>query len=451
MSKFSTRLTVLFIILAIAGGFYFTSNHATSNNQAYYSGKAISYRGQVIFGTVNRDQMELFRMQGNGISRVAMFGNLSADHRFNDLAFNQEGSDLYLYLIDGFSIYKYRVSEPTTPVLVSQTAQKETNEWLKTIRIAGDRIVTVGNNGIKTWSTDLQAVVSTKIITNTVAENVNFSPEGAFVFSQEGTMLSIYNMPGRNVNMSSQKLLDYQIGATNDLTIDQASVHKVFNDTERSMVYIVDDMDLRKMDMSANTYKTFRHISTLGYDVAGTQAADHLYFSDGIGVVKFNKDSLKPIKWRYTTNLADGNGWAMGMEVVNYGSGERVILFNNANIVLMDENLKVLDTFVLRESDPMPIVEPMSLRTDRNRAAANSEVMVSGTGFSAGEQLRIDFVSSARGAYPSTVTVATSFAGTNGRFAKIVSVPSTLKKGQVDIIVTGLASAKHYNTSFTIE
>jgi hypothetical protein len=264
-------------------------------------------------------------------------------------------------------------------------------------------------------------------------------------------MLSIYNMPGRNVNMSSQKLLDYQVGATNDLTIDQASVHKVFNDTERSKVYIVDDMDLRQMDMSANTYKTFRHISTLGYDVAGTQTASHLYFSDGIGVVKFNKDSLKPITWRYTTNLADGNGWAMGMEVVNYGSGERVILFNNANIVLMDENLKVLDTFILRDTDPMPIVEPMSLRTDRNRAASNSEVLINGTGFSAGEQLRIDFVSSARGAYPSTVTVATSFAGTNGRFAKIVSVPSTLKKGQVDIVVTGLASAKHYNISFTIE
>ena len=48
---------------------------------------------------------------------------------------------------------------------------------------------------------------------------------------------------------------------------------------------------------------------------------------------------MKLERYAWTSNLGGTQSWAMGLKVV-YDQGDKVIVFNNYNITVLDSNLK---------------------------------------------------------------------------------------------------------------
>jgi hypothetical protein len=148
---------------------------------------------------------------------------------------------------------------------------------------------------------------------------------------------------------------------------------------------------------------------------------------------------MKEVDYAWTGNLGAYGGWAMGLETV-YNNGEKIIIFNNTNILVLDDKLnKIAVALASEEADDTP-VENLYLKLDKNRAAVNSDVMISGGGYFPYEQLTITFGKDR----------ITSVSDANGRFSSIIKVPQ-LRAGMHDIKVEGVESSLHYSISFQVE
>jgi len=185
--------------------------------------------------------------------------------------------------------------------------------------------------------------------------------------------------------------------------------------------------------------KEFKHISDKGYDVDGLINSQYLYFSDGIGIVKVQKSDLKPVDWVYTTSIGAKNGWSMGLRVVEDSGGEKVIVFNDTSILIFDEKLELISYHESIEEEDRAI-EPLYLKLDKNSGAPNSQISLQGGGFSPNEELIISFIKEK----------ITQQADNQGRFIKIINVPSVLPI-RTDIKVVGKYSGLNYSIAFDIK
>src|SRR3989338_4126863 len=402
---------------------------AKGQSRTYYLGDAIIYNGQVIIGSTNLGNgLEIFKLEADKLVRAAKINLFKAQYadadKFYDLAFSQEQEKLYVYLVDGRYLYKYDISDLSSPSLVSQIRD---NAWdyFMGVDKQGDKILTFGLKGIKVWNLDGQIIDSYNLI-NQFAYNINFQP-GDFILDMAADRLKFYDKNSRQF--------------IREVPFSSGEVHnrKVMADRASGEIYLVDDEALKKYDYSGQLKNVFKHISNRGYDVDGLAGQDHLYFTDGKCVVKFAKSNLRPIKWAYTTDLGESNGWAMGLKVLKDGIGEKVVIFNNSTILLLDQDLKMISYAAADAADVQPS-ENLFLRLDKNRAAPNSAVLLNGGGYAAGEELAIIFASQ-------SYLVKTD---SDGRFTTIINVPSVLSV-KTDIKVMGKSSGLSYSIGFEIE
>ncbi len=403
-----------------------------SKTKSYYSGDAIIYNGELIVGSTNMGGLELFKLSGDKLVRLSKIRSFRAQYSgfddFYDLAFNQEAGKLYVYLVDGKFLYKYDISDIAHPVLVSQISDNSWDYFLA-VEKSLDKILTVGLNNSKLWNNANQVIDTFNVVNKTQAYNVNYSKDGDYLVNINRDKLQVYSLITRG-----------QV-AEASIFINNEHNRKSFKDKNNGIVYVVDDSFLRKINLGGELLDSFKHKSTLGYDVDGLDLKNHLYFSDGIGIVKFNKDNLEPIKWVYTGNLGQSNGWAMGLKVVGDALTEKVVVFNNSSILVLDENLKLLANYNAIEEDTNPeITESLFLSVDKNHSAANSEILLHGGGYGAGENLTITFADKKFAAKADGL----------GRFSTFLIVPSVLPGGY-DIKVIGAVSGQSYSLGFKIE
>jgi len=435
---FLGTVALIFIGMVAIGVMLITVPRVLGQQKSYHSGDAVSYQGQLVFATTNRGKAEIFKLDQGKIVRTSRILLQTAGTTYGDPVFMEEYGDLYLYLVDGRNLYKYKITNPFNPILVKQTSEVGLGDWFSGVIRADNRIVTVGADGLKLWTPALERIDVYKMpVANPY--NVILSPQGSFIFNLESGLFTLFNSPNRNVYAAFNNFDQYSISKAR-VSMSDNHDHKAFNDDSETMLYLVDDRELRQIDFTSYTTKTFRHISNLGYDVAGIQGENHLYFSDGLGLVKMDKTNFMPITWVYTTSKFGKNGWAMGLKAVNTDNGQRVVVFNNSAILVMNDKLGLVDSYTYDENESEPVKSALSLSLDRNRAAVNSVIALSGTGFGANEQLTITFAGSSY----------TAQADETGRFTKIITVPN-VNKQRIDIKVTGDISKLIYSIAFEIE
>jgi hypothetical protein len=211
---------------------------------------------------------------------------------------------------------------------------------------------------------------------------------------------------------------------------------------------MADDAAVKKLNINGEIEKSFHYTGPFGYDVTPSYDARYIYFSNGIGVVKLRKSDMSVVSYLYTQGLANTGGWAMGIKAVKDSEGEKLVVFNNSNIIVLDSDLKPLPhkdfgiAFVQStEEDNSPdIIEPLFLKIDKNRAPVGGKVILSGGGFSKNEALRVELAGAAFDAE----------AGLDGRFSQLITIPN-LPKQKADFKVIGLNSGVKYNLGFEIE
>lgn len=419
----------LFIFFA---GAVMSAPRVSGKNKPYYTGDAIRYNNATIIGSTNMDKIELFKVVDSRIVKASEI--VSPRHQFSgfdsfyDVIFNIEDGDLFAYAVDGIHLYKYDVSDPFSPRLERQVKNNANNwDWMLGLEKTGNNVVTVSKSGVQIWNHGMDIIDYHKIPKSKDFYNVAFSADGNHIYNVEDGIVQVYDVKAREFLPS--------------LAVETEENHnrKVYG--ENKAVYLADDIGMKKIDLAGNTVSRFNFTGSLGYDVVPSVGGNHLYFSDGVGIVKVAKSDLKPAAWAYTGNLGGSESWAMGLKVLNANGQDQLVVFNNSNILVLNADLKKVDSYRSSEkSEKAEIKEAMFLRLDRNRAAANSQVLLSGGGFGVNEALAISFGGKA-------TNIA---ADQNGRFSQVLQVPEA-PKGGLDIKVTGQASKLHYSIGFIIE
>ncbi|MBU4216809.1 hypothetical protein L6270_03205 [Candidatus Parcubacteria bacterium] len=429
ITKYAILSASIFVISVVYIAF-----RAEGQIKPYYSGDAVYANGKVIFGSMNNDGvLELFSFSNNAIQRGAVIKSSaallprSATKRIYDFALTNEGGKAFVYTAEGKKMSKYDISNINVPVFVKQVVENN-GDWYIGIKKYDGRLMTVGTKETKLWNYNLQNIDGFKVL-NTRSYNVGISNEGDYIFNIGTTSVSIFDTVVRNY---ASKL---------NLKITDNHFRKSYFDDKLNKLFVADDEKLVQVATNGTVTDTYKHISNSGYDVDAVQNSAHVYMTDGLGVIKLNKSNLDQVKWAYTTN-ANGKkgGWAMGLNVVATDKGEKLVVFNNSNIIVMDSNLKVLGSVdAIEESDVAFIEEPLLIRLDKTDALVNMPVLVSGTGFAYNEEITVTILGK------SFLTNADS----NGRFKTNITVPGSLPK-RADIKATGKASKLTYSTSINI-
>ncbi|MFA5163318.1 MAG: hypothetical protein WC441_02190 [Patescibacteria group bacterium] len=401
-----------------------------SKIRSYHSGDAINYSNQIIVSSTNTDSLEIFKLTGSDLVRVLKFKPFDPTYNkygsFSDARLSEENGRLYVYAISEFTIYKYDISD-----LASAKLEKKVKntywDWYYRIDKFGNRIATVGNKGMKIWDTDLNTLDSYSFKpSNRYSVRSNSSEQ--FIFGIDGSNLQIFDRWTRNI--TKEFSLDYSNLDTN---------HKVYYDLIRNEIFVSDDVYTKKFDFNGRLLASFKHLNNTGYDVDSTLGNDFIYFSNGFGVVKLKKDDMGLAKYAYTTTIAKPEGWAMGLKVLNSDQGDRVVVFNNSSILVLDQDLKKLGFAPAQEEETSSAQENLFLTLDRNIAANGSSVVLFGGGYFPQEPVMVDFAG--------TKTLAQ--ADWKGRFVQTLTVPSN-KSGWVDIKAEGQNSGLSYSINFKI-
>lgn len=399
---------------------------AKTTTQPYYSGEAISFRGDVIIGTVNTGALELFKLENNNISKVNLIQSPESKYpKFYDLAFQKKNGRAYLYLTNGRYLYEYDVSDPRNLRLVDKLKD---NSWDFFVNISnfGDKIATVGTNGLKVWNSENKVINSFKVH-YTTPDNIRLTNNGNFIYKIYGNKFRIIDSFYREI---SQELA---------LNISDEHIRNPYFDDATGAFFAVDDDYLNKIYLDGRVEK-FKHTSNLAYDVDGLNNSEYIYFSDGVGIVKSRKSDLNPVDWRYTQGDGGGSGWAMGLRVVNTINGDNIIVFNGSSIIAYDHNLDPIASYGASEKEYFE-AEPPIIKADRYRAFSGQEIYIYGQNFGNDELIEIEFNGERWQARTNN----------KGVFSARIIVPEVrYSHKNYDIKATGMTSDLSCSVSFTV-
>lgn len=416
--------------LFIAGLFLFGgTKDAKTALKPYYSGDATFYNGNLMVVSANTGRIELFKLENANLARLADLraGSGQDSAVFSDAKLKIENGRLFIYATSGFSIYKYDVSD-TNSVRLEKQIKNSYWEWYTRMDSFGDYLLTFSDRGLKVWNSNLEAVDSYDFKPNN-DYSVN-SDGGPFVFAYNGSNLEIYNRISRTILKSIP--LSFNTSKNN---------RRSYYDSSRGEIYVVDDSYTRKLSFEGASLNSFRHLDQPGYDVSSYNNSEFIYFSNGVGVVKLRKDNFKLSTYAFTSNLGGSGGWAMGLKVVDDAQQGKVVVFNGANILVLDHNLKKIATRKAEEENTSQTPqENVFLYLDHNIGAAGANVNLSGGGFWARENVKIDF--------GGNKYIATT--DWQGRFTQTIAVPN-IPAAFIDIKTEGQNSGIHYNISFKIQ
>jgi hypothetical protein len=418
-------------LVALLSGVVFM-NDGLTKTKAYYSGDAIEYQGKLVIASANTGSLEIFKFVdgklANVVKQPAPVDGQVRSSTYNDVLFNIEEDSLYVYATSGSTLYKYDFSNLANITLVN-SSRDNTWDWLGHLDRINGRIVTSGSKAVKLWNTDLQVVDSFKLANQTNPYNVRVDADSHFIFNINGAKLQIFDRDYRSVTREL------------DLNVNVATGNKQLY-SEDNMLYVIDDQALTKVSVTGDIYKTLKHDSQFGYDVVASRDGRSLYASNGATVLKINKNDFSSVAKFADSKLKVASSWAMGLKQVTTAKGEVLVVFNNSNILVLDNGLRPYAMVLATEEEGFTLPsESMFITASKNAGAPLSEVTVTGGGFGSNEDIKITFAE----------TNYQTKADSQGRFSAVVVVPSGLKdQGRVDIKAAGVISGRHYSTAFTI-
>lgn len=429
IKKNMRKWIIISVILISTASLFFFANPGKSRLKSYYSGDAISFNNQVYISSTNTGRLEIFRLQADKLDRLASAQPYNA--RFNsygdfyDAIFNIEGNHLYVYAVSNYTLYKYELND-TKLTLIAEN--KNTYwEWYNRVAKFGDDIVTISAKGIKVFSPNLEVIVAHDF--NNTAAPYNLSgtnPRFYLSVDEANNALFVYDREAR------------EVVATIPLNFKHDKGNRRAYQDIHGNIFVVDDYYAKKFNVAGKLLASYPHLDFQGFDISGNDHSEYVYFSNGVGVVKLDKN-MKEVDYAWTGNMGTNAGWAMGIKSI-YNNGDKLVVFNNTSILVLDDKLNKIAAVLASEETDKFASENLFLKLDKSRAAVNSEIMITGGGYFPYEDLNITF---GKEKYSTKTDI-------NGRFSKIITVPQ-LKTGGYDIKVSGLESTLHYSISFQVE
>ncbi|NLZ74424.1 hypothetical protein GX917_00745 [Candidatus Falkowbacteria bacterium] len=422
------KIIIFSVVLVSLISIFFIVKPGESITQSYYSGDAISYQNNVYIVTTNTGSLEIFKLADKELvplTKIRPYNSLFNSYgKFFDAKFSTEDDHLYVYAVSNYTIYKYEIIG-TNFELVKKTTNSFW-EWHNRVDKIGDKLITISAKGVKVYNTDLESIVAYDFKNINAPYNISGNDQFLLSVDEEESALLIYDI--NKDSIITQIPLNFKFEKGN---------RRAYQDLNNN-IYVVDDYQAKKFDLNGKLLGSFTHLDYQGFDMAASGLTNHVYFSNGVGVVKLNSEmGLEDYAW--TGNLGGYAGWAMGLKVV-YNQGDKIIIFNNSNILVLDDKLdKIASLTATAEAEIYPL-ESLFLNLNHNMATVDSEVLVSGGGFLPQEEVNLSFNNA------SLKNIATDY---RGRFSTKIKVPN-VANGVYDIKVTGNDSELSYSISFQV-
>jgi WD40 repeat protein len=430
IKKITVKSWFILLLVVFVAPFLFVAQGQTKI-QAYYSGDAVSYQGQIIIASANTGYLEVFALQNKQLAPLIKAkiynGAYNTYSDYSDVKLSVEGSNLYVYATSAFTVYKYNFSDLAHLTLVASATNSYWN-WYDRIDRYGDTLGLVGKNGVDFINANLQTVVSAAFVPT---EKYSLRGDSQFLFGITDNKLQIYDRTKQEIVQTIP--LNYTSAETN---------RKIYFNAADQTVFVIDDYYMKKFSVTTGQLlASFRHLDAAGYEAESTASDSKVYFSNGLGVVALGKADLKVKNYVYTTDLSGPQGWAMGLKLLNTPTGDVLVVFNASNILVLDQNLHKIAAVRATETTVQQATEALFLNYDHNFGAAGAAINLNGGGYWPNEKLTIAFGS---------VTATTVTADNHGRFTAKVIVPN-LAAQRLDIKVTGVSSQLGYSTSFDLK
>lgn len=427
--QFTKYFWLLFAFLIV--GAFLPFNSGQAKVQPYYSGDAVYYQGKIIIGSTDTGFLELFKYSNNKLERVIKLKNynqlLNSYENFSDLKFSVENNHLYVYTTSGYTVYKYDFSDISSLTLLSSSKNTFWN-WYHRVDRYGDYLGLVSDNGVQIINNNLESIDNFSFLP---VEKYSLRSNGSnkYLFGVSDAKIQIYDRSSRSIIKEIPMNLK-----------DSNPNHKIYFDSIDNTIYAVDDYYAKKFNLNGQVLGSFRHLDAPGYDMESSAGNLYVYFSNGLGVVKMRKDNFKIANYAFTSNLVAPQGWAMGLKLVATDNGDRLIVFNASNIVILDSKLKKLASILANQVEPDQPVESLYLNLDHPTGVAGAEITLLGGGFWSNENLRITFGGSTKNV----------FSNVKGAFNTKLIVPD-LTPRRLDIKVIGVNSKLTYSIAFEIK
>jgi hypothetical protein len=430
VNKFMKRF-FLVILAALIISPLFLIKQGQTKTQAYYSGDAVNYRGQIIVATANTGYLEVFEVQGQQLERILKVkiynGAYNTYDDYADVKLTVENNNLYVYAISGFTVYKYNFSD-LAHLSLTTSAKNTYWNWYYRLDKYGDNLGLVTKTGVDLIDSNLQNIVSVPF-----APEDKYSLRGSdnqFLLGLNAGHLQIYD---RNQQSIIKEIpLNFSSTETN---------RKAYFNTADQTVYTIDDYYMKKFSAGGQLLATFRHLDATGYDAESSADDTNVYFSNGLGVVSLRKSDLKLQNYAYTTTLAGPQGWAMGLKLLNTDQGDILVIFNASNILVLDKNLHKIAAATAVEEAESQTTEALFLNADHNFGVPGAAINLSGGGYWPSEKINITLGS---------VLATSATTDRQGRFITKLTIPS-LSVQNLDLKVTGVDSGLSYSTSFKVQ
>lgn len=430
--KLFKRLALVALMAIMLTPLAFIKSGSTKT-QPYYSGDAINYNGQIIFGTTNSGYLEIFKLTGSDVDILVKAKDY--DPRFNayndysDVKFVSDGGKLYVYATSKYTVFKYDFSGLNSLNLVNKVTNN-TWSWYKEIDQLGNSLVLVSDKGIQVLNGSLD-VIDSYDFTGVESYSITSNGDNNQILGIGDSKIQIFDRSSRQV--VKEIALNYT---------SENSNHKAYLDFLNGNIYAVDDYYAKKFNATTGQLlASYRHADSAGYDMESTAGNDYVYFSDGLGIVKLNKDKLTVANFAYTTMVGGPQGWAMGLKLVNTDKGDVLVVFNSSNILLLNSKLeKIASVKAIETADEKP-QESLYLNLDHDSATVGGTINLMGGGFWANDKLQI---------LVGGTEITTITADKNGRFDTSLTIPD-VKKEKQDIKVKGLNSGLTYSISFEVK
>lgn len=402
--------------------------------KSYYSGDAVNYQGNLLVATTDTGSLEIFKLNGSILERALKFkapnSVLDQTDSFSSVKLNIEGGHLFAYAASAYTLYKYDVTDLSQPILFDK--QKNTYwEWYKRVDIFGGKIVTVSDKSVKVWNSNSQMldVIDSYKIENDFASAVRFESTGQYIITlNKDNKVRVFDVKSRTY--VSEFPVNFR---------DTSGPRKIYFDSATREIYVFDDYYLKHFSFSGSLINSTANSADQGYSVEPAGNPDFIYAVNGQSIMKLYKSNFKEGLKVTANNIVPGS-WAMDIKYVNTNGGDKLVVFNNNNLAVLNSSLQKIASVEMTEIDTTPAIkEPLALSFDHTNGLSAATVVLSGNGYQQNEDLTINF--------GGVITKARS--DSRGRFAQTLIVPDA-NRPVIDAKVDGAVSKLTYSTSFNV-
>lgn len=409
MKKIIIFLSLLIVVIA------FNFIPAKTEFKSYYSGDAINYNDELVVVSTNSESLEVFTLESDGLRPQASLRPFNdrfyREDSFYSVKLNIENGRLYAYTISGYTIYKYDISQPNNIFLVKES--KNTYwEWYSRVDKFGDNIVTISAKGIKIFNNDLEVIDSYEIF-NEIPYNISSGGSDNLIFNinEHKNEIQVFDRQARKV-----------VRTLNINFYGERNNRALYYNTYDDSVYLADDRSVKKINAANGSLNNFfEHLGYPGFDVVSS-GNEFVYFANGLGVVKLKRSDMSVVTSKRTGSLITTQGWAMGLKAVSMRGGEKIVVFNNSSIIIMNSNLDVLGHVVAGKDDKVYSKENLFLNLNSASFNSGTEIELIGGGYLPNESLIVSF-------YGQKYEIK---ADEIGRFKKILVAPSLSESNSRD-------------------